>query len=100
MTTENAAECYKKADELATAAIKKRATFWEVRKACIEAMKWQYDYDKVEPKDESIIQMDKTVFERVQSVCRYRCAKIGDTYKCAKGKSFGETCERKNCKIL
>lgn len=28
------------------------------------------------------------------------CAKIGDTYKCANGKSFGETCDKQNCPII
>lgn len=97
------AAAWNKASELADEATKKsRSTYEEVREACIDAIKWQHERDKLEldAKDESIIQMDMTVFERVQSVCRYRCAKIGDTYKCANGKSFGESCDKKNCPII
>lgn len=97
------AAAWNKASELAASATKtSRATYEEVRQACIDAIKWQAEQDKLEldAKDESIIQMEMTVFERVQSVCRYRCARFGDTYKCAKGKSFGETCSKKNCPII
>lgn len=97
------AAAWNKASELAAAATKTdRATYEEVRQACIDAIEWQHEQDKLmlDAKDESIIQMEMTVFERVQSVCRYRCARFGDTYKCAKGKSFGEKCDKKNCKIL
>ena len=99
MTTENAAKGYKKADELAASAIKNGATLLKVRDACIEAIKWQYDYDKVEldAKDESIIQMDMDFFGKLQHVCHYKCAKIGDTYKCSQGKNFANTCNKKNC---
>ena len=103
MTNEQKAAEWGKASELAAAATKTdRATYEEVRQSCIDAIKWQQKQDKVEldAKDESIIQMDMTVFERVQSVCRYRCAKIGDTYKCAKGDNFGEQCSKQNCPII
>lgn len=102
MTNEQEA-AWDKASAIAAAATKtSRATYEEVRQACIDAINWQHEQDKVEldVKDESIIQMEMTVFERVQSVCGYRCSKIGDTYKCAKGKSFGETCSKQNCTII
>ena len=103
MANEQKASAWDKASELAAAATKTdRATYEEVRQACIDAIKWQAEQDKLEldAKDESIIQMEMTVFERVQSVCRYRCARFGDTYKCANGKSFGETCSKQNCPII
>lgn len=101
MTTENAAEGYKKADALATAAIKNRATLWEVRKACIEAMKWQYDYDKVEldAKDESIIQMEMSQFGILQHVCKYREFLAG-SFKCGEKRNFCCECNKKNCPIM
>lgn len=46
------------------------------------------------------LELEMSQFERIASVCRYRCAKIGDTYKCAHGKAFGESCTSKNCPIL
>ena len=55
---------------------------------------------ELDAKDQSIIQLEMSQFERIASVCRYRCAKIGDTYKCAHGKAFGESCTSKNCPIL
>jgi hypothetical protein len=101
----NTRTIYNKASELAAAATKEYdgyASYAKVRQSCIDAIKWQYEQDKLEldTKDESIIQMGMTVFERVQSVCHYKCAKIGDTYKCANGKSFGETCSKQNCPII
>ncbi len=97
------AAAWNKASALADEATKtSRATYEEVREACIDAIKWQHEQDKLmlDAKDESIIQMEMTVFERVQSVCHYKCAKIGNTYKCANGKSFGEQCEKQNCPII
>lgn len=102
MTNEQKA-AWDKASELAAAATKtSRATYEEVRQACIDAIKWQVEQNKLEldAKDESIIQMEMSQFEILQSVCKYRCAKIGDTYKCANGKSFGEKCSKKNCPII
>lgn len=92
-----------KASALADEATKtSRATYEEVRQACIDAIKWQHEQDKVEldAKDESIVQLEISMFERVQHVCHYKCAKIGDTYKCANGKSFGESCDKHNCPII
>lgn len=103
MTNENKSAAWDKASELADEATKtSRATYEEVREACIDAIQWQAEQDKsmLDAKDESIIQMEMTVFERVQSVCRYRCARFGDTYKCANGKSFGEKCSKQNCPII
>lgn len=34
------------------------------------------------------------------SVCCYRCAKIGDTYKCGHNDNFGNPCDIDNCNIL
>jgi len=34
------------------------------------------------------------------SVCGYRCAKIGDTYKCGHNDNFGNPCDIDNCNIL
>ncbi len=67
------------------------APYVKIRQACIDAIRWQSEQDKLEldAKD-----------ERIASVCRYRCGKIGDTYKCAHGKAFGESCTSKNCPIL
>lgn len=97
------ASAWNKASELAAAAtITDRATYEEVRQACIDAIKWQAEQDKLEldAKDESIIQMEMTVFERVQSVCRYRCARFGDTYKCAKGANFASECDSEHCPLI
>jgi hypothetical protein len=102
MTT-NQKAAWDKASALADEATKtSRATYEEVREACIDAIKWQAEKDKLEldAKDESIIQMEMSQFQILQSVCRYRCAKIGGTYKCANGKSFGETCSKQNCPII
>lgn len=102
MTT-NQKAAWDKASALAAAATKTdRATYEEVRQACIEMSKWQYEYDKalLDSKDISVVQLEVSMFERVQHVCKYRCAKIGDTYKCANGKSFGESCDKKNCQII
>ena len=84
MTTGNKAAAWDKASELATAATKTdRATYEEVRQACIDAIQWQHEQDKLElnAKDDSIVQLEISMFERVQHVCHYKCAKIGDTYK-------------------
>lgn len=97
------AAAWNKASDLAAAATKTdRATYEEVRQACIDAIKWQVEQDKLEldAKDESIVQLEISMFERVQHVCHYKCAKIGDTYKCANGKSFGETCSKQNCQLI
>jgi hypothetical protein len=96
---------WNKASELAAAATKEYdgyASDAKVRQACIDAIKWQYEQDKLmlDAKDESIVQLEVSMFERVQHVCKYRCAKIGDTYRCANGKSFGEQCSKQNCPII
>ena len=105
MTNEQKA-AWDKASELAAAATRCRGTgvapYVKIRQACIDAIKWQAEQDKVEldAKDESIIQMEMSQFEILQSVCKYRCARFGDTYKCAKGDNFGEYCDRKHCKLI
>ena len=60
----------------------------------------EYDKALLDSKDISVVQLEVSMFERVQHICKYRCAKIGDTYKCANGKSFGETCSKQNCPII
>ena len=97
------AAAWNKASELADAATKAYvSTYWEVRQACIDAIKWQHEQDKLmlDAKDESIVQLENSMFERVQHVCHYKCARIGDTYRCANGKSFGEPCDKQNCPII
>lgn len=103
MTTKQKAAAWDKASALAEEATKtSRATYEEVRQACIDMSKWQAKQDKLmlDAKDESIVQLEMSMFERICHVCKYRCAKIGGTYKCANGKSFGESCDKKNCTII
>lgn len=103
MTKEQKAAAYDKATELATAATKTGgATYGKVLQACIDMSKWQYEQDEVllYAKDEDIVQCEMSMFERIRQVCRYRCAKIGDTYKCANEKSFGSLCNSNNCEFL
>lgn len=70
--------------------------------ALIAMSKWQAEQDKglLDAKDESIVQLEMSMFERICHVCKYRCAKIGDTCKCANGKSFGEQCSKQNCPMI
>lgn len=103
MTTEQKAAAWDKASELAAAATKtERATYEEVRQACIDMSKWQAEQEQLllDAKDEDIVQCEMSMFERICQVCRYRCAKIGDTYKCAYEKSFGTLCNSNNCEFL
>ena len=103
MTNEQKAAAWDKASELAAAATKTdRATYEEVRQACIDMSKWQAEQYEVllDAKDEDIVQCEMSMFERICQVCRYRCAKIGDTYKCAYEKSFGTLCKSINCEFL
>ena len=37
---------------------------------------------------------------KIPNVCRYRCAKIGDTYRCAKGKNFAGDCDTEHCPLI
>ena len=103
MSSEQKAVAYDKATELATEATKTGgATYGKVLQACIDMSKFQYEQDEVllVAKDEDIVQCEMSMFERICQVCRYRCAKIGDTYKCAYEKSFGTLCKSINCEFL
>lgn len=91
-----------KASALAAAATKTdRATYEEVREACIDAIKWQYEQDKLEldAKDESIIQMEISQFEILQQVCKYREFLAG-SFKCGEKRNFCCECNKKNCPII
>lgn len=59
--------------------------------------KFNEEFDALKAQNE---QLEVSMFERICHVCKYRCAKIGDTYKCANGKSFGEKCSKQNCPII
>ena len=52
----------------------------------------------MEKQKEKAVSM-KDFFEKLKSVCRYRCAKIGGTYKCSKGKNFAEDCDLNHCPV-
>lgn len=101
MTNEQEA-VWDKASAIAAAATKTdRATYEEVRQACINAINWQHEQDKLmlDAKDESIIQMEMSQFEILQQVCKYREFLAG-SFKCGEKRNFCVECNKKNCPMI
>lgn len=100
--TTNQKAAWDKASALADEATKtSRATYEEVREACINAIKWQHEQDKsmLDAKDESIIQMEMSQFEIIQQVCKYREFLAG-LFKCGEKRNFCCECYKKNCPMI